>query len=127
MGLASEFKAFIMRGNVVDLAVGVVIGAAFSKIVSTLVDKVFMPIVGLMTGGYDVSTYKVGYKDAQIGVGSVAQATIDFVIVGACLFLVVKVMNRFKKKEEAAPTEPSASEKLLMEIRDELKKKNGAV
>ncbi|MBL8867667.1 MAG: large conductance mechanosensitive channel protein MscL [Planctomycetia bacterium] len=123
MGLASEFKAFIMRGNVVDLAVGVVIGAAFGKIVSTLVDKVFMPAIGLLTGGYDVSGFKVGYKDAQIGLGAVAQATIDFIIVGACLFLVVKLMNKFKKKEEAAPAEPSATEKLLAEIRDELKKR----
>lgn len=124
MSLVSEFKAFIMRGNVVDLAVGVVIGAAFSKIVSTLVDRVFMPIIGLLTGGYDVSTFKVGYKDAQIGIGAVAQATIDFVIVGACLFMVVKLMNRFKKKEETKPAEPTATEKLLAEIRDELKKSN---
>ncbi len=123
MSLVSEFKSFIMRGNVVDLAVGVVIGAAFSKIVSTLVDKVFMPVIGLITGGYDVSAFKVGYGDAQIGLGSVAQATIDFVIVGACLFLVVKLMNKFKKKEEDKPVEPSATEKLLAEIRDELKKR----
>jgi large conductance mechanosensitive channel len=123
MSLATEFKAFIMRGNVVDLAVGVVIGAAFSKIVSTLVDKVFMPIIGLMTGGYDVSTFKVGYQDAQIGIGAVAQATIDFVIIGACLFLVVKFMNKFKAKEESKPVEPTATEKLLAEIRDELKRR----
>jgi large conductance mechanosensitive channel len=123
MSLVSEFKSFIMRGNVVDLAVGVVIGAAFGKIVSTLVDKVFMPVIGLMTGGYDVSTFKVGYKDAQIEVGAVAQATIDFIIVGACLFLVVKLMNKFKKKDEEKPAEPSATEKLLAEIRDELKKR----
>ncbi len=122
MSLATEFKSFIMRGNVVDLAVGVVIGAAFSKIVSTVVDKVFMPIIGLMTGGYDVSQLTVGYKDAQIGVGAVAQTIIDFVIVGACLFAVVKVMNRMKKKEVAAPTELTLSEKLLTEIRDEMKK-----
>lgn len=125
MSLITEFKSFIMRGNVIDLAVGVVIGAAFSKIVATLVDKVFMPIIGLLTGGYDVSNFKIGYKDAQIGVGSVAQATIDFLIIGACLFLVVKVVNRFKKKEEEKPVELSTTEKLLVEIRDELRKGRG--
>ena len=124
MSLICEFKVFIMRGNVVDLAVGVVVGGAFGKIVSTLVDKIFMPIIGLITGGYDVSNVKVGYRDAQIGIGAVAQAAIDFLIIGACLFLVIKVMNKFKQKEEARPVEPTATEKLLAEIRDELKRRS---
>jgi large conductance mechanosensitive channel len=123
MGLVNEFKSFIMRGNVVDLAVGVVIGAAFGKIVEAIVSQLFMPIVGVLTGGIDFSGLKLPlYKDAQLGIGIVIQALINFVIIGACLFLVVKLMNKMQKKEVPPPAEPTPTEKLLAEIRDNLKK-----
>ena len=124
MSLVSEFKAFIMRGNVVDLAVGVVIGAAFGKVVESIVKDVFMPIIGVLTGGIDFSSRTITLSgDAKIGIGSVIQALINFVIIGACLFLVVKLMNTINKKPAALPTEPTTSEKLLAEIRDSLKNK----
>ena len=124
MSLVSEFKAFIMRGNVVDLAVGVVIGAAFGKVVESIVKDVFMPIVGVLTGGIDFTSYAPTlYGDAKLGVGNVVQSLINFVIIGACLFLVVKLMNTMNKKPAALPTEPTTSEKLLAEIRDSLKNK----
>jgi large conductance mechanosensitive channel len=119
-----EFQAFIMRGNAVDLAVGVVIGAAFGKIVDGIVTGLFMPIIGWILKGIDFAKYEVVLDDnAKLGVGLVIQAIINFVIIGFCLFLVVKAMNRFIKKEEAKPAEPTASEKLLTEIRDSLKAK----
>ncbi len=122
MSLVTEFKAFIMRGNVVDLAVGVVIGAAFGKVVESIVKDVFMPIVGVLTGGIDFSKETITLSgDAKLGVGNVVQSLIHFVIIGACLFLVVKLMNTMNKKPAALPTEPTTSEKLLAEIRDSLK------
>jgi large conductance mechanosensitive channel len=124
--LATEFKKFLMRGNVVDLAVGVVIGAAFSKIVDAVVAGLFMPIIGLLTGGIDFSGYKLTiYGDAAIAIGVVIQAIFNFVIIGFCLFLVVKAMNRMQKKEEAKAG-PTPTEVLLAEIRDELKKRPAA-
>ncbi len=124
MSLVTEFKAFIMRGNVVDLAVGVVIGAAFGKVVESIVKDVFMPIVGLATGGIDFSKETITLSgDAKLGVGNVVQSLINFVIIGACLFLVVKLMNTMNKKPVALPPEPTTSEKLLAEIRDSLKNK----
>lgn len=134
MSMAAEFKAFVMRGNVVDLAVGVIIGAAFGAIVTSLVGDVFMPVIGQLTSGIDFS--KAGYvlKEASadgktpavvVAYGKFIQATINFLIVAFVIFLIVKAMNAAKKKEEvapAAPPEPSAQEKLLMEIRDLLKK-----
>jgi large conductance mechanosensitive channel len=119
---AEEFKAFIMRGNVVDLAIGVVIGAAFGAIVEAIVKGVFTPIIGLMIGGFDFSAQSIGYKDAQIRYGFVIQTIITFLITGFCLFLVVKAMNKMKLSTPAAPAEPTPSEKLLAEIRDLLKK-----
>ncbi len=123
MSMVSEFKAFILRGNVVDLAVGVVIGGAFGGIVASLVKDIFMPVIGLLTGGFDISGLTVGYGDARLGIGNFFQTVINFVIIGFCLFMVVKGVNLMKKKEEAKPVEPTASEKLLAEIRDELKAK----
>jgi large conductance mechanosensitive channel len=124
MSLVSEFKAFIMRGNVVDLAVGVVIGAAFSKIVEALVAGIFMPIIGLLTPSTDFNHITLTiHGESKLGVGMVIQAIFHFVIIGACLFSVVKVMNAMKKKDDDKPAEPSAAEKLLAEIRDELKKR----
>jgi large conductance mechanosensitive channel len=120
-----EFKKFIMRGNVVDLAVGLVIGAAFTTIVSSLVKDIFMPIIGLITGGFDVSGQTVTlHGDAKLGWGNFVQAVISFLIVAFCMFLVVKGMNKLKESraaEPAPPPEPSPTEKLLGEIRDLLK------
>ena len=126
--MLQEFKKFILRGNVVDLAVGVVIGAAFGKIVESLVRDIFMPVVGLITGGFDISRQTFQYKDATIAWGNFLQTIITFVIVGWCMFMVVKGMNKMQAvmgKDEAPkpPPEPTAQEKLLAEIRDLLKAK----
>lgn len=119
MALFDEFKKFIMRGNVVDLAVGVVIGAAFTKIVDSLVKDVFMPVVGLVTGGFDVSgQYVTLYGDAKLYWGNFVQTLITFGIVGFCMFLVVKGMNALNGPAEPKPAEPTPTEKLLTEIRD---------
>lgn len=141
MSFLSEFKTFAMRGNVVDLAVGVVIGAAFGKIVSSLVDGIVMPPIGLLIGGVNFSDLAVTLKEAQLAAdGSVAAAAVtlnygaflqtcfDFLIIAFAIFLVIKAMNTLKKKEEAkpaAPPEPSNEEKLLAEIRDLLKARSG--
>lgn len=126
-----EFKKFILRGNVVDLAVGIVIGTAFGKIVESMVRDLFMPIVGLATGGFDVSRQGVTlYKDARLAWGSFAQTLITFIIVGFCMFLVVKGMNALHKyvlkdSGETKVVEPTATEKLLTEIRDLLQQSAG--
>jgi large conductance mechanosensitive channel len=135
MGMVSEFKEFAMRGNVVDLAVGVVIGAAFGKIVSGLVDGIIMPIVALLTGGVNVSDWATTLKPAVLGpdgkeaaaavvlkYGLFIQSVVDFLIIAFVIFLVIKAMNSMKKKEEAAPAPPPADVVLLTEIRDLLKK-----
>lgn len=135
MSMMSEFKAFAMRGSVVDLAVGVVIGAAFGKIVSALVDGIIMPPIGLALGGVNFSELAVTLKDAVIGpdgkeiaaavlwkYGAFFQTVIDFMIIAFAIFVVVKVMNTMKKKEQDAPPPgPSDEVKLLAEIRDLLK------
>jgi len=126
-----EFKKFILRGNVVDLAVGIVIGAAFGKVVESLVKDVFMPLVGVATGGVDVSGLSFTlYKDAKLNWGSFVQTIITFIIVGFCMFLAVKGMNalhRYVLKDDAAqPVEPTPTEKLLTEIRDLLKQQAAA-
>jgi len=130
MGMLSEFKAFAMRGNVMDLAVGVVIGAAFGKIVTSLVDQVIMPPIGMIIGGVDFSSYKWvlqpagadGKGEVALQYGAFFNTIIQFAIVALAIFLVVKVMNRMIKKEEAAPAPPPAEVVLLTEIRDLLKK-----
>lgn len=130
MSLASEFKAFIMRGNVLDLAVGVVIGAAFGKIVTSLVDQVIMPPIGLLIGGVDFSAYKWVLKSAgadgkgevAIQFGAFLNTVIQFAIIALAIFLVVKLINRVVKKHEAEPAPPPADVVLLTEIRDLLKK-----
>jgi large conductance mechanosensitive channel len=128
MGMMSEFKDFAMRGNVVDLAVGVVIGGAFGKIVTALVEKIFMPIVGIVTGGVDFSKQALTLAAAEgdkaavvMGYGELLNAVFQFIIVAFCLFMVIKAMNSMKKTEEAAPAAPPAQEVLLREIRDALK------
>jgi large conductance mechanosensitive channel len=127
MSVVQEFKKFILRGNVVDLAVGVVIGAAFGNIVQSLVKDIFMPIVGLLTGGFDITGQKLTlYGDAKLGWGNFLQALITFLIIGFCMFLVAKGINTLHKyvirDEVAQPVEPTATEKLLAEIRDLLKR-----
>ena len=125
MSMMKEFKAFAMRGNVMDLAVGVIIGAAFGKIVSSLVNNILMPMIGILLQGVKFDTLMIKVGDAEIKYGSFISAVIDFVIIAFVIFLIVKAMNRMIRKEEAAPTAPPAPTKdqqLLMEIRDLLKK-----
>lgn len=119
MGLLSEFRTFATKGNVMDLAVGVVIGTAFAKIVGSLVSDIIMPLVNPMIPAGDWRSLVVGNN---IMVGNFLGAFVDFIIVAFSIFLVVKGLNRFKKKEEEKAAEPSNQEKLLMEIRDALKK-----
>ena len=128
-GMGQEFKAFVMRGNVVDLAVGVVIGAAFGRIVTSLVGDVIMPPIGLAIGGVDFSQLAwvlkpaVGDKPAVVlGIGKFLQAIVDFLIVAFVIFLVVKAVNRLRRDEPAPPPPgPSPTERLLGEIRDLLR------
>ena len=134
MGMISEFKEFAMRGNVIDLAVGVVIGGAFGKIVSSLVDNLIMPFVGLLTGDIDFSKWAIVLREASVdaggaevpaltlGIGSFLNAVIQFVIIAFAIFLLVKAINRIHKKPEAAPAAPSEEVLLLREIRDSLQK-----
>lgn len=130
MSWLSEFKDFAMRGNVVDMAVGIVIGGAFGKIVSSFVGDVLMPPLGLLLGGVDFSDLTITLKDAVgtapavvLGYGKFVQTVVDFTIVAFAIFLLVKAMNTLKKAEEAAPAAPPApsQEVLLAEIRDLLK------
>ena len=129
MSMMSEFKAFAMRGNVVDLAVGVVIGAAFGKIVTSLVNDVIMPPIGYLIGGVDFSSYKWviaaagadGKGEVALQYGLFINTMIQFTIVAFAIFLVVKAINRINKKEEAAPAAPAADVVLLKENRDLLK------
>lgn len=126
MGILTEFKEFAMRGNVMDMAVGVIIGGAFGKIVSSLVDDVIMPVIGVLTGGVDFSKLSLMVGDAEVKYGMFIQNIIDFLIIAICIFSMIKVMNSIsakKKEEPAAPAEPSNEEKLLSEIRDLLKNK----
>ena len=121
-----EFKAFLSRGNVIDLAVAVVLGAAFGAIVKSLVADMVMPIIGAIMGGTDFTTLTIEVGDAVIAYGNFIQAIINFVIIAFAVFLFVRSYNNMQKKEEekpAAPPAPSAEETLLTEIRDLLKNK----
>jgi len=130
--MTSEFKKFAMRGNVVDMAVGIVIGGAFGKIVSSFVNDVLMPPIGMLMGGVDFKDLAIVLKEAAgetaavtVNYGAFIQTVLDFLIIAFAIFMVVKAMNNLKKKEEAAPAappKPSAEEVLLTEIRDALKK-----
>lgn len=120
----SEFKEFAMKGNVIDLAVGVVIGGAFGKIVTSLVNDLIMPLVGLLLGGVDFSGLSYKVNDAVIKYGAFIQTVVDFLIISFSIFMVVRILSRFKrKKEEVVVEEVSAptTEELLAEIRDLLK------
>jgi large conductance mechanosensitive channel len=131
MSMIQEFKQFAIKGNVVDMAVGVIIGAAFGKIVSSLVTDVVMPPIGVLIGGVDFSKLAFTLKEATltapvvvISYGKFIQTVVDFTIIAAVIFMVIKGINKMKRKEEAAavPPTPSAQELLLMEIRDLLKR-----
>ncbi|MDO5003325.1 MAG: large-conductance mechanosensitive channel protein MscL [bacterium] len=121
----SEFKTFISRGNVVDMAVGVIIGGAFGKIVSSLVNDILMPLIGVLLGGLDFSSLSIKIGDASLKYGSFIQTIIDFMIISISIFVMIKLFERFKKKEEPKVSEKKNEEVLLLEeIRDLLKKKN---
>ena len=125
MSFIKEFKEFAVKGNVMDLAVGVIIGGAFGKIITSLVDNILMPIIGVLMQGADFKTLAVKVGDAEIKYGLFIGAIIDFIIIAFVLFLIIKAMNNMRKKEAAAPAAPPAptnEEKLLTEIRDLLKK-----
>ena len=138
MGFIKEFKEFAVKGNVMDMAIGVIIGGAFGKIVTSLVDDIIMPLVGKATGGVDFTNLFVNLGDgdfktlaaakeagaAVFAYGQFIQNILDFCIIAFCIFLMIKGMNKLakKKEEDPAPAEPSAEEKLLTEIRDLLKK-----
>jgi large conductance mechanosensitive channel len=120
-----DFKAFAMKGNVVDLAIAVVIGAAFGKIVSSLVDNIITPIVGMLLGGVNFSDLAITIGAAQLTYGAFIQAVVDFLIVALVLFVVIKMMSKLQKKEEEKPKEEKAVETeldVLKEIRESLKK-----
>ena len=135
MGMMQEFKAFAMRGNVMDMAVGIVIGGAFGKIVSSLVSDVIMPPIGMLTGGIDFSAMKWVLKPADdsdpkhkiaevaVNYGTFINTIITFIIVAFAIFMVIKLMNRLQQKKEEAPAAPPADVALLTEIRDLLKDK----
>ncbi len=124
--MLKEFKKFIARGNVLDMAVGVIVGGAFSAIITSLVNNIFTPIIGLILGGVDFSNLAITFKDTKIMYGAFIQSVIDFLIVAFCLFIVVKVVNtithRKKEKEEEKKPEKTPELKTLEEIRDLLKK-----
>jgi len=132
MSMMKEFRDFAMRGNVVDMAIGIVIGGAFGKIVTSFVNDVLMPPIGMALGGVDFTELTMTLKEASgdvaavtMNYGSFIQTVVDFVIIAFAIFMVVKAMNNMKKKEEekpSAPPKPSAEESLLTEIRDLLKK-----
>lgn len=125
----SEFKKFVSRGNVVDMAVGVIVGGAFGKIVTSLVNDILMPLIGIILGGLDFSNLSIKINDATIAYGAFIQSVVDFLIIAFCIFMMVKLFEKFKfeeKKEEVKEEVPKKSDEvvLLEEIRDLLKKKS---
>ena len=127
-GFIGEVKEFISRGNVMDMAVGIIIGGAFTAIVNSLVADVISPVIGMICGGIDFSAMAIKVGEAQLLVGNFIMAIINFILVALVLFCIIKAMNKFKKKEEEAPAEepapaePDEQTVLLTEIRDLLKK-----
>ena len=125
----SEFKKFVSRGNVVDMAVGVIVGGAFGKIVTSLVNDILMPLIGIILGGLDFSNLSIKINDVTIAYGAFIQSVVDFLIIAFCIFMMVKLFEKFKfeeKKEEVKEEVPKKSDEvvLLEEIRDLLKKKS---
>ena len=126
VGLIKEFKEFAVRGNVVDMAVGVIIGGAFGKIVTSLVEDMIMPLIGVVIGGVDFTSLVLNVRGVDVTFGNFIQQAFNFLIISFCIFIVIKGMNSMKKKEEAVELvlpEPTKEEVLLTEIRDLLKKK----
>jgi large conductance mechanosensitive channel len=124
MGMLREFKEFAMKGNVLDLAIAVIIGAAFGRIITSLVDNILMPIIGSIIG-QNFETLSTRMNGVEIKYGLFIQRTVDFVLITLVLFLIIKLLNRLRKKEAevpAAPEAPTNTEKLLMEIRDAVQK-----
>lgn len=121
----NEFKKFISKGNVIDLAVGVIIGGAFGKIVTSIVNDILMPIIGVIIGGLNFTNLTIKFKDATIAYGNFIQNVIDFLIVSVCIFILVKFLSKFERKKEVT-VENKKDEKILLleEIRDLLKEKN---
>jgi large conductance mechanosensitive channel len=123
--MLKEFREFISRGNVIDLAVAVIIGAAFTAIINSLVDDIIMPFIGVLLGGVDFSSLSINVGEATIAYGNFIQAIINFLLIALVLFFMVRTINRIsaqkEKEEEAAPAKPSEEEKLLAEIRDLLR------
>jgi len=122
MSMMSEFKEFAMKGSLIDMAVGIIIGAATGKMVSALVENILMPIIGALMGGVNFEDLSIKIGEAAIGYGSFIQAVIDFIIIAFVIFMILKWINSMKKKEEEAPAEPPADTVLLTEIRDLLQK-----
>ena len=122
MGFWSDFKSFAVKGNVIDLAIAVVLGGAFNAIVGAIVDNILMPIVGIITGGVDFGSLAVTVGDAELKYGLAISAIVKFIIIAWFLFMVVKAINRKKKEAPAAPPAPPEEVVLLREIRDALKK-----
>jgi large conductance mechanosensitive channel len=125
MGFVKEFKEFAMKGNLIDMAIGIVIGAAFATITKAFIDGIFMPLVGLIFTVDDLNSYTMGVGGATIQIGAFIGAVINFTIVAFVMFMLIKAMNKMKKKAEEAPAAPAAPTKdqeLLSEIRDLLKK-----
>jgi large conductance mechanosensitive channel len=123
MSLMREFRDFAVRGNVVDLAVAVIIGTAFGKIVSSLVADIIMPVVGILVGGVHYENLYVQVGSAKIMYGKFIEAMVDFLMIALVIFFMVRLINRFHRKEEAKPAPPPRQEQLLEEIRDLLKQK----
>lgn len=127
MKIITEFKEFALKGNALDLAVGIIIGAAFGKIVSSLVNDVLMPPIGALIGGVNFTNLKLVIKDnATLNYGNFLQSTFDFFIIAFCVFIIVKAVNNFKKKEAEKPlkpVEPSAEVRILSEIKEILQSK----
>ncbi|HLV63820.1 large-conductance mechanosensitive channel protein MscL [Galbibacter sp.] len=138
MGFLQDFKSFLLKGDIVNLATAVIVGGAFGKIVTSITNDILMPPIGLLLGGVNFNDLRVVLKDAvidgekvvteavSINYGAFAQTVIDFVIIGFCIFIVLKAYEKTKKKKEEAPAAPAgpSTEDLLAEIRDELKKQN---
>ncbi len=125
--MLKEFRDFINRGSVIDLAVAVIIGGAFGAIITSLVNDIIMPLIGVIIGGLDFAALSIQVGEAMIMYGSFIQAIVNFLIIAFVLFLIVRSFNALKRKQEEAPApppEPSAEEKLLTEIRDLLKEKS---
>ncbi|MEE9322094.1 MAG: large-conductance mechanosensitive channel protein MscL [Granulosicoccus sp.] len=122
MGMIAEFKEFALKGSLIDMAVGIILGAAIGSLVGALVDSVLMPVIGIFMGGIDFSSLSVTVGDAAIGYGAFIQALIDFLIISFVIFMILRMINSMKKKEAEAPAEPPADIALLTEIRDLLNK-----